>query len=283
MKLFFAAVVVLALVHSAQGLLFGAIFSLEAALSVSYLPCSAIHGAGAGAAAVVAAAVDRVFQPLLRLALLGEEFELPMKILASRGWSMSKCDCQLHRTADVGLSFEYYFLYRNFNEFNLLHYSEVMHPNRPCGCQPAGATFDPLIKYCNSPPPNATMYCETAANGASSQCKVSCTPPDMKYNPAINRCIRDKLTGCTPPEELAAGPRNEGCVCLASSDPDDGPLGEKCGYVPYNPGEQALGYPPPGRMVCIIDPADITNSKCIKDCLPQYKESGLRKCVPKGP
>ncbi|KAJ6549860.1 hypothetical protein B0H19DRAFT_1073775 [Mycena capillaripes] len=144
--------------------------------------------------------------------------------------------------------------------------------NRPCGCQLPTAELNLAQRICNTPPPNGTMYCETAKTGLSSTCKVSCDT-GYKWNAANSRCLRDKLTACPPPTQLASGPIGEGCICLPSTTPD-GPLGEKCGsqaqipsfagIVPYNAGEQAAGVQRPGRMLCLVDPDG--RSRCTQQC-----------------
>ncbi|KAJ7910423.1 hypothetical protein B0H13DRAFT_2329406 [Mycena leptocephala] len=157
------------------------------------------------------------------------------------------------------------------------------HPERPCGCQPPSAVLDLKKTICNTPPPNGAMFCETATNGLSSQCKVQCDF-GFKWNPKSSKCIRDNLDGCTPPEDLASGPPGKGCVCLQPTDPAVSvQKGQKCGEVPYfDPADQAAGLDPPGRMICMIDPNDITNSMCVPQCIANYKRQGQSLCVPAG-
>ncbi|KAF8153567.1 hypothetical protein K438DRAFT_1987532 [Mycena galopus ATCC 62051] len=156
------------------------------------------------------------------------------------------------------------------------------HPEMPCGCQQPGALYDAKKTVCDTPPANAKMYCETATNGRSSECKVQCDP-GWKYNPKEAKCIRDNLEGCKPPLELASGPPNKGCLCLKPEDPNVSFKGQKCGEVPYNSQEdEDAGLDPPGRMVCIIDPKDISNSLCQAQCTAAYKLQGQAMCVPKG-
>ncbi|KAJ7616754.1 hypothetical protein DFH06DRAFT_1238375, partial [Mycena polygramma] len=135
--------------------------------------------------------------------------------------------------------------------------------NRPCGCQAPSAALDLNKQICNTPPPNGTMFCETATNGLSSKCRVTCDP-EFKYNAANSRCLRDSLTGCPPPLQVASGPIGEGCRCLPAN--ATSAQGELCGIVPYNPGEQAAGLARPGRMLCLIDSANPSLSKCTQQC-----------------
>lgn len=158
------------------------------------------------------------------------------------------------------------------------------YPERPCGCQPSSGTVLDLKKtICNTPPPNGSMFCETAKDGMSSACKVQCDF-NFKWNPKTSKCIRDNLEGCPPPEDLASGPPGKGCVCLQPSDPRVSvQTGEKCGEVPYyDPADAAAGRDPPGRMVCQVDANDPTNSRCLAQCIAMYKLQGNSMCIPAG-
>ncbi|KAJ7908397.1 hypothetical protein B0H13DRAFT_1878751 [Mycena leptocephala] len=84
-----------------------------------------------------------------------------------------------------------------------------------------------------------------------------------------------KSRGCMPPQELASGPVNRGCICLAPSDPPISIRGEKCGIVPYyDPADEAVDHDPPGRRICQISPEDVSNSRCITQCIAGYRLIG---------